>query len=77
MHQIPREEFVPSRRKSLAYIDEDIEVAPGRYIMEPSDSKEFRSESVRAASTTSSSRENYSSIPIANPAPTEPMSRPS
>lgn len=36
MHQIPREEFVPSRRRSLAYIDEDIEVAPGRYIMEPS-----------------------------------------
>ncbi len=38
---VPREEFVPSRLKPLAYIDEDIEVAPGdnaraRYLMEPS-----------------------------------------
>lgn len=31
---VPREIFVPSQSKSLAYIDEDIEVAPGRYIME-------------------------------------------
>jgi protein-L-isoaspartate(D-aspartate) O-methyltransferase len=36
MQTIPREEFVPARRRSLSYIDEDIEVAPGRYIMEPS-----------------------------------------
>lgn len=33
---VPREEFVPTARRSLAYIDEDLEVAPGRYLMEPS-----------------------------------------
>ncbi|MEN9895359.1 MAG: hypothetical protein RIR97_1211 [Pseudomonadota bacterium] len=33
---IPRENFVGDDRKALAYIDADIEVAPGRYIMEPS-----------------------------------------
>ena len=39
---VPREEFVPARRRELAYIDEDIEVAPAadgrsaRYLMEPS-----------------------------------------
>lgn len=33
---VPREEFVPAARKSLAYIDEDLEIAPGRYLMEPS-----------------------------------------
>ncbi len=32
---IPREAFVPASSKALAYIDEDIEVAPGRYLMEP------------------------------------------
>jgi protein-L-isoaspartate(D-aspartate) O-methyltransferase len=32
---IPRELFVPESRKGLAYIDEDIEVSPGRYLMEP------------------------------------------
>ncbi|NMG38668.1 methyltransferase domain-containing protein [Chelativorans sp. ZYF759] len=42
MGTLPREEFVPSRRRALAYIDEDIIVAdardgqPARYIMEPS-----------------------------------------
>lgn len=36
MGTLPREEFVPSRRRALSYIDEDIEVAPGRYIMEAS-----------------------------------------
>lgn len=36
MITVPREEFVPAGRKALAYIDEDIEVAPGRYLMEPS-----------------------------------------
>lgn len=42
MREIPREEFVPSRRRALAYIDEDLEIAPAsagspaRYLMEPS-----------------------------------------
>lgn len=41
MLEIPREEFVPTRRRQLAYIDEDIEVSPAsdgrpaRFIMEP------------------------------------------
>lgn len=33
---VPREAFVPENMKSLAYIDNDIQVAPGRYIMEAS-----------------------------------------
>jgi len=33
---VPREVFVPDARKALAYIDEDIPFAPGRYLMEPS-----------------------------------------
>lgn len=38
---VPREAFVPSRRKILAYIDEDIDITPSgaaapRYLMEPS-----------------------------------------
>ncbi|MCL6707932.1 protein-L-isoaspartate O-methyltransferase [Pseudomonas sp. R2.Fl] len=33
---VPREAFVPDALKPLAYIDEDMQVAPGRYIMEPS-----------------------------------------
>lgn len=42
MAGVPREKFVPARRRELAYIDEDIEVAmasagrTARYIMEPS-----------------------------------------
>lgn len=42
MAEIPREEFVPGKRRSLAYIDEDLEIAaadaerPARYLMEPS-----------------------------------------
>lgn len=32
---IPREQFVPHAMKGCAYVDEDIEVAAGRYIMEP------------------------------------------
>ncbi len=42
MLAVPREEFVPSARAALAYIDEDIMVAPAsaesgaRYLMEPS-----------------------------------------
>ncbi|WEX07228.1 protein-L-isoaspartate O-methyltransferase [Chelativorans sp. AA-79] len=41
VREIPREVFVPGRRKSLAYMDEDLEVAaasgesPARYLMEP------------------------------------------
>ena len=33
---VPREAFVPAHLRALAYIDEDMAVAPGRYIMEPS-----------------------------------------
>lgn len=33
---VPREAFVPAQLKPLAYIDNDIEVGPGRYLMEPS-----------------------------------------
>lgn len=33
---VPREEFVDENRKALAYIDTDIEVSSGRYVMEPS-----------------------------------------
>jgi protein-L-isoaspartate(D-aspartate) O-methyltransferase len=42
MQAVPREVFVPSRRRELAYIDEDIEIAsalsgrPARFLMEPS-----------------------------------------
>ncbi|MCB1386049.1 MAG: protein-L-isoaspartate O-methyltransferase [Nitratireductor sp.] len=35
LFEVPRERFVPQARVELAYIDEDIEVAPGRYVMEP------------------------------------------
>jgi protein-L-isoaspartate(D-aspartate) O-methyltransferase len=34
--EVPREMFVPERKRQLAYVDADIEVAPGRYLMEPS-----------------------------------------
>jgi protein-L-isoaspartate(D-aspartate) O-methyltransferase len=33
---VPREAFVPEKAKSLAYLDADIELAPGRYLMEAS-----------------------------------------
>ena len=36
MLAVPREIFVPENWKPLAYIDEDIEIAPARYLMEPS-----------------------------------------
>jgi protein-L-isoaspartate(D-aspartate) O-methyltransferase len=36
MRTLPREIFVDEKRRPLAYLDEDIEVAPGRYLMEPS-----------------------------------------
>jgi protein-L-isoaspartate(D-aspartate) O-methyltransferase len=36
MLAVPREAFVDEKRQPLAYIDEDIEIAPSRYLMEPS-----------------------------------------
>lgn len=33
--EVPRERFVLSRLKGVAYVDEDIEIAPKRYLMEP------------------------------------------
>ncbi len=35
MGSLPRERFVPKQRQAIAYIDEDIEIAPGRFLMEP------------------------------------------
>jgi len=35
LSQMPREEFVPKARQGVAYVDEDLEIAPGRYLMEP------------------------------------------
>jgi protein-L-isoaspartate(D-aspartate) O-methyltransferase len=35
MASLPREIFVPEARRSIAYVDEDIEIGPGRYLMEP------------------------------------------
>lgn len=35
MMTVPREKFVPEGRENLAYIDEDVKVAPGRFLMEP------------------------------------------
>ncbi len=32
---IPRELFVPAALSAVAYVDEDLEIAPGRYLMEP------------------------------------------
>lgn len=32
---VPRERFVPSSRRAVAYVDDDIEVAAGRFLMEP------------------------------------------
>ncbi len=31
----PRDAFVPKAMREVAYVDEDIEIAPGRYLMEP------------------------------------------
>ena len=33
--EIPRERFVPHAKRGVAYIDEDVEIASGRYLMEP------------------------------------------
>lgn len=35
LRAVPRELFVPQAKRSLAYIDEDLAIAPGRYLMEP------------------------------------------
>ena len=35
MEEIPRERFVPHAKRGLAYVDEDVEIASGRYLMEP------------------------------------------
>lgn len=32
---VPRELFVPKPLRGVAYVDQDLEVAPGRYLMEP------------------------------------------
>ena len=32
---VPRESFVPKAKRSIAYVDEDIEVCEDRYLMEP------------------------------------------
>jgi protein-L-isoaspartate(D-aspartate) O-methyltransferase len=35
MMAVPREQFVPKAARGVAYVDEDIPVAPGRYLIEP------------------------------------------
>lgn len=35
MGEIPRERFVPRSKQGVAYVDEDVEIAPGRFLMEP------------------------------------------
>lgn len=35
IEEIPRERFVPERYRGIAYVDEDLEIAPDRYLMEP------------------------------------------
>jgi protein-L-isoaspartate(D-aspartate) O-methyltransferase len=35
MAEIPRENFVPAGRRDIAYVDDDLEIAPGRYLTEP------------------------------------------
>ncbi len=35
MRDIPRESFVPAGLRDIAYIDEEIEIAKGRFLMEP------------------------------------------
>ncbi|MGF1625798.1 MAG: protein-L-isoaspartate O-methyltransferase, partial [Alphaproteobacteria bacterium] len=33
--EIPREQFVPASKRPVAYVDEDIEIGHGRYLIEP------------------------------------------
>lgn len=35
LEAVPRELFVPKRLQGVAYVDEDLAIAPGRYLMEP------------------------------------------
>ena len=35
LRAVPRELFVPAAAKGLAYLDDDIEVVPGRFLVEP------------------------------------------
>jgi len=35
MAEIPRERFVPERLQRIAYVDEDLAIGGGRYVMEP------------------------------------------
>lgn len=35
MNAVPRERFVPSARRAMAYADVPVEVAPGRYLADP------------------------------------------
>lgn len=35
LSEVPRERFVPQALRGIAYLDEDLEIAPGRYMMEP------------------------------------------
>lgn len=35
MGSVPREAFVPQAMRGVAYMDEDLQVAPGRYVIEP------------------------------------------
>ena len=35
MSEVPRERFVPKKLMGIAYVDEDLAVAPGRHLMEP------------------------------------------
>lgn len=35
LESLPRERFVAPERAGIAYVDEDLPVAPGRYLMEP------------------------------------------
>ena len=35
MAEVKREDFVPAERKTIAYLDEDVELKDGRYLIEP------------------------------------------
>ena len=35
MGEIPREDFVPDRLADIAYVDEDLEIGEGRFLIEP------------------------------------------
>ena len=35
MRSVPRELFAPKSRREFAYVDEDLEIEPGRFLMEP------------------------------------------